>query len=113
MSWRPTTGRRGTRRAPSPWRCPWRTAAAARSTGSPRTSSCTDEYNAYSSGANQDLAINALSELIGESEALAIRSRSLSYNYLTINEATASLLQVLMIGVFPLAVPGRSGSISC
>ena len=61
-----------------------------------------DEYNALSSGANQDLAINALSDLIGESEAMAIRSRSLSYNYLTINAATASLLQVLMIGVFPL-----------
>ena len=66
----------------------------------------TDELNAYSSGANQDLAINALSQLIGESQSLAIRSRSLSYNYLTINEATASLLQVLMIGVFPLLFLG-------
>ena len=66
----------------------------------------TDEFNAYSSGANQDLVINALSQLIGESESLAIRSRSLSYNYLTINEAAASLLQVLMIGVFPLLFLG-------
>ena len=66
----------------------------------------TDEFSAYSSGANQDLAINALSQLIGESQSLAIRSRSLSYNYLTINEATASLLQVLMIGVFPLLFLG-------
>ena len=62
-----------------------------------------DEYNALSSGANQDLAINALSDLIGEREALAIRSRSLSYSYLTINAATASLLQILMVGAFPLA----------
>ena len=61
-----------------------------------------DEYNALSSGANQDLLINTLSGLIGESEAMAIRSRSLSYSYLTINAATASLLQILMIGVFPL-----------
>ena len=66
----------------------------------------TDEFNAYSSGANQDLVINALSELIGESESLAIRSRSLSYQYLSINEAAASLLQVLMIGVFPLLFLG-------
>ena len=65
-----------------------------------------DEYNALSSGANQDLAMNALSGLVGESEAMAIRSRSLSYNYLTINAATAFLLQVLMIGVFPLAFLG-------
>ena len=71
----------------------------------------TDEYNALSSGANQDLAINALSQLIGESQSLAIRSRSLSYSYLTISEAAASMLRVLMIGVFPLAFLGIGSSI--
>ena len=65
-----------------------------------------DEYNALSSGANLDLAVNALSSLVGESDAMAIRSRSLRYNYLTIDSATASLLQVLMIGVFPLLFLG-------
>ena len=63
-------------------------------------------YNAYSSGANMDLAMNALSSLIGESEAIAIRSKSLNYNYLTISDSTSSLLKVLMIGVFPLAYLG-------
>ncbi len=62
-----------------------------------------DMYNAYSSGANGDLAMNALSSLIGEREAIAIRSKSLNYNYLTISESTASLLKVMMIGVFPIA----------
>ena len=66
----------------------------------------TDDYNALSSGADQDLVMNALSSLIGESEAMAIRSRSLSYNYLTISAAAASTLQVLMIGVFPLLFLG-------
>lgn len=61
-----------------------------------------DKFNAYSSGGNLDLAMNALSSMVGESEAVAIRSKSLNYNYLTIDEATSSLLQVLMIGVFPL-----------
>ncbi|MCI8465250.1 MAG: GldG family protein [Lachnospiraceae bacterium] len=61
-----------------------------------------DMYNAYSSGANGDLGMNALSYLIGESEAIAIRSKSLNYNYLTISESTSSLLKVVMIGVFPL-----------
>lgn len=61
-----------------------------------------DSYNSLSSGANGDMAMNALSSLIGESETMAIRSKSLNYNYLTISDATASLLQVLMIGVFPL-----------
>lgn len=65
-----------------------------------------DMYNAYSSGANTDFAMNAVSALTGEREAMAIRSKSLNYNYLTISSSTASLLKVLMIGVFPLAYLG-------
>ena len=65
-----------------------------------------DMYNAYSSGANLDLGMNALSSLIGESEAVAIRSKSLNYNYLTISDSTASLLKTVMIGVFPLLYLG-------
>ncbi len=65
-----------------------------------------DMYNAYSSGANVDLAMNALSSLVGEREAMAIRSKSLNYNYLTISDSTASLLKVVMIGAFPLAYLG-------
>ncbi|WP_242622378.1 hypothetical protein [Intestinimonas timonensis] len=61
-----------------------------------------DMYNAWSAGSNSDLAMNALSSLIGEREAMAIRSKSLNYNYLSISDSTASLLKVLMIGVFPL-----------
>ena len=58
-------------------------------------------YNAYSSGANLNLAMNALSSLIGEREAVSIRSKSLSYNYLTISESAASMLKTWMIGVIP------------
>lgn len=65
-----------------------------------------DMYNALSSGSNSDLAMNALSSLIGESEAMAIRSKSLNYNYLSIIDSTASLLKTLMIGVFPLTYLG-------
>ena len=65
-----------------------------------------DMYNAYSSGANVNLATNALSSLVGESEAMAIRSKSLNYNYLTISDSTSSLLKVMMIGVFPLVYLG-------
>lgn len=63
-------------------------------------------YNAYSSGANVDLVMNTLTDLIGESESLAIRSKSLSYNYLTISESSAAMLKVLLIGVFPLTYLG-------
>ena len=38
-----------------------------------------DAYNASSSGANGDLVMNALADMIGESEAMAIRSKSLNY----------------------------------
>ena len=65
-----------------------------------------DMYNAYSSGANVNLGMNALSSMIGESEAMAIRSKSLNYNYLTISDSTSSLLKVAMIGVFPLVYLG-------
>lgn len=62
-----------------------------------------DMYNSYSSGANLDMGMNTLSSLIGEREAVSIRSKSLNYNYLTIDESTASLLKTMMIVVFPIA----------
>ena len=65
-----------------------------------------DMYNAYSSGANVDLVMNAISSLLGEREAISIRSKSLNYNYLTISESTSATLKLLMIGVFPLTYLG-------
>ena len=60
-------------------------------------------YNAYSSGANLDLTMNALSALTGESDAISIRSKSLSYNYLTISESAASVLKAWLVGILPAA----------
>lgn len=65
-----------------------------------------DTYNSYSSGANLDLGMNALSSMMGENEAVAIRSKSLNYNYLTISDSTSSVLKAVMIGVFPLVYLG-------
>ncbi len=65
-----------------------------------------DKYNAYSSGANLDLGINALSSLTGESEAATIRSKPLNYNYLAISDSVSSMLKILMIGVLPLTYIG-------
>ncbi len=62
-----------------------------------------DAYNSISSGGNLDLVMNALSALIGEQESLSIRSKSLSYNYLTISESQASTIKTVMIGMIPLA----------
>lgn len=61
-----------------------------------------DMYNAYSSGANNDMVMNALSALMGERQAMSIRSKSLNYNYLTISESAASTIKLVMIGLVPL-----------
>ncbi len=60
-----------------------------------------ETYNSYSSGANLNLAMNAMSSLIGERDAVSIRSKSLNYNYLTISDSNASFLKAWMIGVVP------------
>jgi len=65
-----------------------------------------DMYNAYSSGANINLGMNALSSLIGEREAIAIHSKSLNYNYLTISESEGSMLKTVLIGILPLTYLG-------
>lgn len=63
-------------------------------------------YNSYSAGANSDLILNSLSSLMGERDAISIRSKSLNYNYLTISQSTANTIKALMIGVFPVAYLG-------
>lgn len=104
-SWTPTTRRRGDLDGPF-------TLAVSVEAGSGQmvwfssSAFLDDKYNALSSGANVNLGMNALSSLVGESEAMAIRSKSLNYNYLTISESTSSLLKVLMIGIVPLAYLG-------
>lgn len=62
-----------------------------------------DVYNSYSSGANLNLAINALSELIGQEDSISISSKSLNYNYLTISDSASAMLKTWMIGIIPAA----------
>lgn len=62
-----------------------------------------DTYNSYSSGANVEIAMNALSSMMDKAEAMSIRSKSLSYNYLTISESQASTLETFLIGIIPAA----------
>lgn len=61
-----------------------------------------DTYNSYSSGANLDLVMNSISSLVGQRDAVSIRSKSLQYNYLTISDSVSSILKLVMIGVFPI-----------
>ncbi|MDC7278707.1 GldG family protein [Butyrivibrio fibrisolvens] len=61
-----------------------------------------DQYNSYSSGANSDFFMNALSWKMADNESLSIRSKSLDYNYLTISASAATMIKIIMIGVIPL-----------
>ena len=65
-----------------------------------------DEINYASSGANSDLAMNAIASMVGETEAMAISSKSLNYNYLTMTQEVSSFLKALMIGIVPLGYLG-------
>lgn len=62
-----------------------------------------DTYISYSSGANEDIIMNALAFMSNDDNAaISIRSKSLSYEYLTISSSTSSYLKVMMIGIIPL-----------
>ncbi|MCD8148370.1 MAG: GldG family protein [Clostridiales bacterium] len=61
-----------------------------------------DTYVSYSSGANSDFVMNAVSWLIGETDSISIRSKSLSYSYLTISTSQANIIKVCLIAVIPL-----------
>ena len=64
----------------------------------------TDEtYISYSAGANTDFALNSISWMVGENETIAIRSKSLDYNYLTISDSDATKIKVVLIGIIPIA----------
>ncbi len=61
-----------------------------------------DTYNSYSSGANSDFVMNAISWKMEETDSLTIRSKSLDYNYLTISASAATVLKVVMIFLLPV-----------
>ena len=60
-----------------------------------------DTYDEYSSGANIDLAMNGLSWIIGETDQISIRSKSLDYNYLSISDSQSTIIKIFMIGLIP------------
>ena len=61
-----------------------------------------DLYNSYSSGANLDFVMNGLSWMIGDTDSVSIRTKSLDYNYLTISSSSAAWLKICMIGIIPV-----------
>lgn len=65
----------------------------------------TDEsINEMSSGANQELLLNAVDWLCGQDESvIAVRSKNLTEDHLRIDSRTSTLLSIVIIGLIPLA----------
>lgn len=61
-----------------------------------------DSVNAQVSGGNQDFFLNALGWMCEHEDSISIHSKSLDYEYLTIDSGTASTLSVIIIGVIPV-----------
>ena len=63
-----------------------------------------EQANTQASGGNQDFFLNVLNYLCEpEGSSLSIHAKSLSYEYLTMDSATATVLSLLVIGVIPVA----------
>lgn len=68
------------------------------------SSSLVDEWNNTKiSGGNQDFFINVLGWMCDHEESIAIHSKSMAYDMLTIDEGTASMLTVAVVGIIPAA----------
>ncbi len=63
-----------------------------------------DSMTGKSSGANEDLFLNSLNWMLGQEESsMTIHTKSMSYEYLNLNEQAATTITVLVVGLFPLA----------
>jgi ABC-2 type transport system permease protein len=65
-----------------------------------------DDINTYVGGSNQDLFLNSLGWMCERANNISIRSKSLSQEYLTVPDGTASFWSAILSVVLPLAVLG-------
>ena len=62
-----------------------------------------DQADAQVAGGNQDFFLNCLNTICGQESSISIHSKSLAYEYLTMNSATAARLSTLVVGILPAA----------
>ena len=60
-----------------------------------------DDANARVSGGNQDLFLNALDWLCDQEKSVTIHAKTLGTNYLTMSDATANILSIVVLAVIP------------
>ncbi len=62
-----------------------------------------EAYNELSSDANEDFVLNALEMMSEQDNSISVRSKSLSYEYLTISTSDSTYIKVITIAVIPAA----------
>lgn len=62
-----------------------------------------NQANMQVAGGNQDFFLNCLNYLFQQEQAISIHAKSIGYDYLTMNSATAARLSVLVVFVIPAA----------
>ncbi len=62
-----------------------------------------DSINSQVAGANEDFFLNALGWMCEYEDAITIHNKSLDTSYLTINDSTASMITVIIVGLIPAA----------
>lgn len=62
-----------------------------------------DQADTQVSGGNQDFFVNALGWMCEFEQSISIHSKSLKYEYLSIDSSTVAVMTVLVIGIIPLS----------
>lgn len=60
-----------------------------------------EEYNSLSSDANEDFVLNTLEMMTEKEDSISVRSKSLSYEYLTVSSGTSAYLKAVTLAVIP------------
>lgn len=71
-----------------------------------------DSINQVTGGANNDFVMNCLEYMLDREDTISIRGKSMSADYLTVDDGTAFRLEFILIGVIPVALL-VSGGIVC
>ncbi len=62
-----------------------------------------DTASSLVSGGNQDLFLNALDWMAGQEDSVSIHAKSLSTEYLTMSQASSTILIIVIVALIPLA----------
>lgn len=68
-----------------------------------------DSINQITGGANNDFVMNCLEYMLDREDTISIRGKSMTSDYLTIDDGTAFRLELIFIGIIPVAILAAGG----